>query len=141
MGVGARGLASRRVLACSSHFEKERGAERLHIEPQQPRVGHEQEPRRHQLARREVVCGARGGDEGVGHDGCGAAGGCVKGAQQRLVSEECGHDSILQIRPVCCCCELLCVDGQNINNAARNMRVAHSFMTGLNAPPPCARAF
>ena len=32
-------------------------------------------------------------------------------------------------------------DAQNINNAARNMRVAHSFMTGLNAPPPCARAF
>lgn len=107
MGVGARGLASRRVLACSSHFEKERGAERLHIEPQQPRVGHEQEPRRHQLARREVVCGARGGDEGVGHDGCGAAGGCVKGAQQRLVSEECGHDSILQIGPVLLLYELL----------------------------------
>ena len=32
-------------------------------------------------------------------------------------------------------------DAQNINNAARNMRVAHSFMTGLNVPPPCARAF
>ena len=35
----------------------------------------------------------------------------------------------------------VCGDAQNINNAARNMRVAHSFMTGLNAPPPCARAF
>ena len=34
----------------------------------------------------------------------------------------------------------VCGDAQNINNAARNMRVAHSFMTGLNAPPPCARA-
>ena len=40
-----------------------------------------------------------------------------------------------------------CGDAQNINNAARNMdltwymRVAHSFMTGLNVPPPCARAF
>ena len=33
-----------------------------------------------------------------------------------------------------------CGDAQNINNAARNMRVAHSFMTGLNAPA-CARAF
>ena len=32
-------------------------------------------------------------------------------------------------------------DAQNINNAARNMRVAHSFMTGLNIPPSCARAF
>ena len=30
----------------------------------------------------------------------------------------------------------VCGDAQNINNAARNMRVAHSFMTGLNAPPP-----
>ena len=29
----------------------------------------------------------------------------------------------------------VCGDAQNINNAARNMRVAHSFMTGLNAPP------
>ena len=35
----------------------------------------------------------------------------------------------------------VCGDAQNINNAARNMRVAHSFMTGLNVPPPCARAF
>ena len=35
----------------------------------------------------------------------------------------------------------VCGDAQNINNAARNMRVAHSFMTGLNAPTPCARAF
>ena len=35
----------------------------------------------------------------------------------------------------------VCGDAQNINNAARNMRVAHSFMTGLNAPLPCARAF
>ena len=35
----------------------------------------------------------------------------------------------------------VCGDTQNINNAARNMRVAHSFMTGLNVPPPCARAF
>ncbi|EOD22465.1 hypothetical protein EMIHUDRAFT_240329 [Emiliania huxleyi CCMP1516] len=26
----------------------------------------------------------------------------------------------------------VCGDAQNINNAARNMRVAHSFMTGLN---------
>ena len=34
----------------------------------------------------------------------------------------------------------VCGDAQNINNAARNMRVAHSFMTGLNVPPPCARA-
>ena len=31
-------------------------------------------------------------------------------------------------------------DGRSVN-AARNMRVAHSFMTGLNVPPPCARAF
>ena len=30
----------------------------------------------------------------------------------------------------------VCGDAQNINNAARNMRVAHSFMTGLNAPTP-----
>jgi len=36
---------------------------------------------------------------------------------------------------------VICGDAQNINNAARNMRVAHSFMTGLNVPPPCARAF
>ena len=35
----------------------------------------------------------------------------------------------------------VCGDAQNINNAARNMRAAHSFMTGLNVPPPCARAF
>ena len=35
----------------------------------------------------------------------------------------------------------VCGDAQNINDAARNMRVAHSFMTGLNVPPPCARAF
>ena len=35
----------------------------------------------------------------------------------------------------------VCGDAQNINNAARNMRGAHSFMTGLNVPPPCARAF
>ena len=39
-------------------------------------------------------------------------------------------------------CAAVCGDAQNINNAAHNdMRVAHSFMTGLNAPPPCARAF
>ena len=37
--------------------------------------------------------------------------------------------------------------GENVSrpvstvNAARNMRVVHSFMTGLNVPPPCARAF
>ena len=30
----------------------------------------------------------------------------------------------------------VCGDAQNINNAARNMRVAHSFMTGLNCPIP-----
>ena len=33
----------------------------------------------------------------------------------------------------------VCGDAQNINNAARNMRVAHSFMTGLNVPHPLAR--
>lgn len=40
----------------------------------------------------------------------------------------------------------VCGDTQrNINNAARNMRACrsrtHSLMTGLNVPPPCARAF
>ena len=37
----------------------------------------------------------------------------------------------------------VCGDAQHTSttNAARTMRVAPSFMTGLNVPPPCARAF
>ena len=30
----------------------------------------------------------------------------------------------------------VCGDAQNINNAARNMRLAHSFVTGLKCPTP-----